>query len=77
MNRIRPLPTIRRLACALAALASALLAAAAAAPAAFAKPIPPPGGGDATVPPPPAWFQRGHGLPPSLILCLACARYVW
>ena len=63
MNRTRPCRPIRRLARALAALATALLATTAAAPAAFAKPIPPPGGGDAAVPPPPVHTVIIGGMP--------------
>ena len=44
MNRTRRLSTIRRLSCAVAALAGALLAATAAAPAVLASPFPPAGG---------------------------------
>jgi hypothetical protein len=45
MNRTHPLRPVRRLACALAALASMLLVTATAAPAAFAHPVPPGAGG--------------------------------
>jgi len=59
MNRTRPFRIIRRLAGALAALATALLAVtAAAAQAAFAVP-PPPGPAATTLPPePPGWYKH-------------------
>ena len=75
MNRTRRLHPIRRLACTLTALASALLAAAAAAPAAFAEPFPPPGGGGA-VPPPPGQTVIIGGMPGWQIALIAVAAAV-
>jgi hypothetical protein len=63
MNRTRPFRPIRRLAGALAALATALLAAAAAAPAAFALPVPPVGGGGTVAPPPTVQVVVASGMP--------------
>ena len=75
MNRTRPLRHIRRLASALAALATALLAAAAAAPAAFALPVPPVGG-DGTVAPPPVQTVVAGGMPGWQIALIAVAAAV-
>jgi hypothetical protein len=76
MNRTRPLSTIRRLACTLAALASALLAATAAAPAAFARPIPLAPGRDATVHLPPVQTVVVGGMPGWQIALIAIGAAV-
>jgi hypothetical protein len=74
VNRTRPLPTLRRLATALAALAAALLAtAAAAAPAAFANRIPLAPGRDATGPPPRLHTVIVGGMPGWQIALIAIA----
>jgi hypothetical protein len=73
MNRTRRLSTIRRLACALAALASALLAATATAPAAFARPIPLAPGRGAAVQLPPVHTYIVGGMPGWQIALIAMA----
>jgi hypothetical protein len=76
MNRTRQLHPIRRLACILAALGTALLATAAAAPAALARPIPPAPGRDATGPPPPVHTVIIGGMPGWQIALIAVAAAV-
>jgi hypothetical protein len=76
MNRTRRLHPIRRLAGAMAALATALLAATAAAPAAFAKPVPLAPGRDATGPPPPVHTVIIGGMPGWQIAVIAAAAAV-
>jgi hypothetical protein len=72
MNRTRQLHPIRRLACALAGLATALLGTAAAAPAAYALPFPPAGGGT----PPQAHTVVAGGMPGWQIALIALAAAV-
>jgi len=73
MNRTRPLSTIGRLACALAALATALLASTAAAPAAFARPVPLAPGRDTTGLSPPVHTVVVGGMPGWQIALIAVA----
>jgi hypothetical protein len=76
MNHFSPFATIRRLTCALAALATALLGIAAAAPAAFARPIPPAPGRDAAGLPPPVHTVIIGGTPGWQIALIAVVAAV-
>ena len=75
MKRTRRFRPARRLACALAALATALLATGTTAPDAFAGPVPP-GTGGGTVPPPPVQTIVAGGMPGWQIALIAVAAAV-
>jgi hypothetical protein len=75
MNHTRPFRPVRRLAGALAALATALLLAAAAAPAAFATRVPTIDGQDGPAPPPAQVVVAG-GMPGWQIALIAIAAAI-